>query len=89
MGAKDMGEFFVGAVVVARECVGDHVCFSLEPLAVFSDSECHVVHCVHSCGFEADCGLEWVVAKLAEVRLAEPTFGCGAVGHGESAVAWL
>ncbi len=68
-----MGYFVVRAVVGTQESVGDRVCFSLEPLAVFPDSERHVVHCVHSCRFEAGCSLDWVVAELAEVSLAEPT----------------
>ena len=49
----------------------------LEPLAVFPDTNVHVVHCVQSCCFEADCGLDWVVPKLAEVCLEESTFRCG------------
>jgi hypothetical protein len=72
-----------------QESVGNHICLSLEPLAVFPDANGCVVHCVQSCCFEADSGLDWVVPELAEVCHVEPTFGCGAVGHGECAVARL
>ena len=86
---KDGGEFFVCSMPISRKRVCSIIFLPREPLTVSFYLCCHKCAGMMSGGTEADCCLDGIISEFGEVCFPETPFSCGAVSHGQSAVAWV
>jgi len=81
---EDLGEVVIGTVKVTRECIGDVVLPTREPLGILLDAGVEEERSMVACYLDANGCLDWVgvdSGELSEIRLAKPTCGSGALRH--------